>query len=78
MSAAQLQVFEKISELMREHFTAGVVIVGYTVDGATEDDTYEADDYTYHGGHSVMIGLLVKCLDWYLRKRFQKDEGETA
>lgn len=65
MTAAQNQALNQITEIMREHFEAGVVLAIGDVDPETPDlppgfDVTKASDhaFTYHGGKAACIGLM--------------------
>lgn len=55
MTNAQEDAFQKIKELMREHFSAGVIVVNGEV---SEDDKADDVQSIYHGGYATSIGLL--------------------
>lgn len=54
MTAAQVQALQKMQEIMREHFSAGVV----TVIGEMENDDKREDIQSlWHGGAATAYGL---------------------
>lgn len=69
MTEAQKQTLEKIHELIREHFDAGVVIV----ETDTEDEKKGEDrEIGWHGGITRAVGLckiaelrFLKCIESY-------------
>lgn len=73
MTEAQTQALARIEEIMREHFSAGIIVVAGEV---AESDTSEDIRCTYHGGYAASIGLLElgKLQVW----RKGKDVSDTA
>jgi hypothetical protein len=67
MTEAQTQAAERILEIMREHFSAGVIVVC----AETEDEKSDAVRCFWHGGFPSAIGLLE------LGKRHTIDSRET-
>lgn len=55
MTEAQQQAFERIEEIMREHFGAGVILVQAE---SPESDRSSVVTTTWHGGYATAIGLL--------------------
>jgi hypothetical protein len=55
MTEAQTQALDRIEEIMREHFTSGVLVV----EGEVEENDKASDiRCTFHGGYAASIGLL--------------------
>jgi hypothetical protein len=53
VTAAQVDAFKRIEEIMREHFTAAVLVV----EGENDDKSCDIRS-TWNGGYSASIGLL--------------------
>ncbi len=53
MTPAQKQVRDKIDELLREHFSASVLVTQ-----VESGDTADVVDASWHGGYPASIGLL--------------------
>lgn len=69
MTPAQKQTLEKVNELLREHFTAAVLVTQ-----AELGDREDAIGVSWHGGYPTSIGLLelAKLRVW----RGEVDPGE--
>lgn len=77
MTEAQTQALDRIEEIMREHFSAGVTVVEGEVEGEVEENDKASDiRCTFHGGYAASIGLLElgKLQVW----RKGKDVSDTA
>ena len=55
MTPAQSQALTQILEIMREHFSAGIIVVETDVEG---EDTKAAVHSVWHGGFAASLGLL--------------------
>lgn len=73
MTPAQETAIKQIEQLMREHFTAGlIVLVGDHTEG--DEDHEEIVHYQYHGGYTHGIGLAHFARDRIMRD-FARDCG---
>lgn len=68
---AQSQAVDRIQDIMREHFTAGVLIV----ECSEVEDKKDGRQFVWHGGISTALGLT-RMLDAKLRKRAIEIEDE--
>ena len=55
MTTAQENAMERIEEIMREHFSSGVLVVQGDV---LDNDKAEDIRSTWHGGYATSLGLL--------------------
>jgi hypothetical protein len=77
MTNAQRDAIEKIRDIMREHFDAGLAVL--TTD--TENDEITATELIFHGGYDRGIGLAEIGKIRLLNRQFYSDpppSGETS
>lgn len=67
MTDAQNEAIQKIHDILREHFDAGLVIVE-----STDDDNVYERELGWHGGISTALGLSIVA-----RRRLEKRIDEV-
>ena len=64
MTTAQSQAIDKVMDIMREHFEAGVLCVL-----TEEENEGEGDAMLYHGGRMTCLGLIQSSGDRLLTEK---------
>jgi hypothetical protein len=58
MNVAQLDAIERVLDIMREHFDAGVVVLTSDIEAPNSGEEKTATEIAWHGGKDRAIGLL--------------------